>query len=99
MTASLRRDWSMWTALVTALLLACGTAAEAGSPSHVNNVKVLSDKSNSRYRVKYRPMQEKVEWPATTMEELLGRAVGEDKLITSADHELYSDLVSGETLK
>jgi hypothetical protein len=60
--------------------------------------KIASDRVNGFYRVKRRPIRpdETVTWPDRTVEELLGEAIGRDHVISSPDHELYDDLVSGE---
>ena len=63
-----------------------------------NEIRVIPDKPNSRYRIRYRPVQSDVSWPDRDMEELLGEAVGEDHFIRSADHPVYADLIDGKDL-
>ncbi len=63
-----------------------------------NAIRVVSDKANSRYRVKYKPLPARVAWPAKTTEQLLGEAIGAARFITSPDHPLYLDLVEGSEL-
>ncbi len=64
----------------------------------VNAVRVLSDKDNSRYRVKHKPLPGPVTWPTRSTEELLGEALGHERFITTADHPIYRDLVEGVEL-
>ena len=64
-----------------------------------NAIRIMSDKPNSQYRVKHKPMPSEVIWPTTTTDQLLGEAIGADKFITSADHPLYRDLTDGNDLK
>lgn len=60
-----------------------------------NAIRIMSDKANSRYRVKYKSADNKIVWPTKTTGELLGEAIGADKFIRSADHPIYRDLVDG----
>lgn len=64
-----------------------------------NAIRVMSDKPNSRYRVRFKPTSESVVWPSKPTEELLGDALGPDRFITSADHPLYRDLIDGSELR
>jgi hypothetical protein len=63
-----------------------------------NAIKVMSDKANSRYRVKGKPIPGPVNWPVKTTEELLGEALGPERFITTPDHPLYRDLIEGVEL-
>lgn len=60
-----------------------------------NAIRILSDKPNSRYRVKHKLLPSSVDWPAKSTEELLGEALGGEKFITTPDHQLYRDLIDG----
>lgn len=64
-----------------------------------NAIRVISDKPNSRYRVRYKPLSEKVAWPTKSTEELLGEALGPERFINSTDHPIYRDLVDGIELE
>jgi hypothetical protein len=61
-------------------------------------IRVLSDKPNSRYRVKHKPLPTPVTWPTATTESLLAEAIGADKFILDAHHPLYRDLIDGNEL-
>ncbi len=61
-------------------------------------IRVVSDKGNSRYRVKFKPTPARVVWPAKPTEQLLGEAIGASRFITTPDHPLYLDLVEGVEL-
>jgi len=61
-------------------------------------IRVISDKAKSRYRVRYKPMPEKVVWPSKFTEELLGEALGPERFIKSTDHPIYRDLIDGVEL-
>jgi hypothetical protein len=63
-----------------------------------NAVRVLSDKENSRYRVKHKPLPAPVTWPRKPTQELLGDALGLDRFITTPDHPIYRDLIEGVEL-
>jgi hypothetical protein len=63
-----------------------------------NAIRVVSDRGNSRNRVKYRPMSACVAWPAKSTNELLGEAIGASHFITTPDHPLYRDLIEGTEL-
>jgi hypothetical protein len=63
-----------------------------------NAIRVISDKGNSRYRIRFKPMPAPVTWPAKTTEQLLGEAIGASRFIMSPDHPLYLDLIEGEDL-
>jgi hypothetical protein len=63
-----------------------------------NAIRVISDKSNSRYRVKFKPMPGKVTWPTKPTGELLGEALGASHIIKTPDHPVYRDLVEGAEL-
>ncbi len=63
-----------------------------------NAVRVISDKGNSRYRIKYKPLPADVAWPEKTTSELLGEALGPERFITSAAHPVYRDLIEGVEL-
>ena len=62
-------------------------------------VKISSDKDNDRYRVRAKALPSLVTWPSKSTEELLGEALGMGRIINSADHPIYRDLVEGEDLK
>ncbi|MBE7464260.1 MAG: hypothetical protein HS116_12345 [Planctomycetes bacterium] len=64
-----------------------------------NAVRIVSDKANGRYRIKFKPYAEQVAWPTQSTSEMLGEALGPDRFITSADHPIYRDLVDGADLK
>jgi hypothetical protein len=61
-------------------------------------VRVISDKPNSRYRVRHKPLPSDVAWPRKETGELLAEALGPERFIRSKDHPLYRDLVEGEEL-
>ena len=61
-------------------------------------LRVVSDKSAGVYRVKYRAIQQAVDWPKQETGQLLGDALGPDRFITDANHELYRDLIDGKQL-
>ena len=63
-----------------------------------NEIRVVSDKPNSRYKIKFRPLRSSVTWPDRPTDELLGEALGEEHFITSPDHELYQELIAGVVL-
>jgi hypothetical protein len=63
-----------------------------------NAIRVLSDKPNSRYRVKYKPLPGGADWPGKATTDLLGEALGPERFITSAEHPLYRDLIDGVEL-
>jgi hypothetical protein len=63
-----------------------------------NAIRVVSDKGNSRYRVRVKPTQSCVAWPTKTTEVLLAKAIGPSHFITTPDHPLYRDLVDGTEL-
>lgn len=63
-----------------------------------NAIRVSSDKANSRYRVRWKPLPCEVTWPLKETGELLGEALGADRFITSADHPVYRDLIEGKEL-
>jgi hypothetical protein len=63
-----------------------------------NAIRVVSDKANSRYRVKYKPIPGPVAWPAKPTEQLLGEALGPSRFIDTPDHPLYRDLIDGVEL-
>jgi hypothetical protein len=60
-----------------------------------NAIRVISDKPNSRYRIRYKPIPSAVVWPETSTNELLGEALGRDRFITSPEHPIYRDLIDG----
>src|SRR5262249_28521406 len=62
-----------------------------------SEVRVYSDKDLGRYRVRRRPRSDAaVAWPDRPTGELLYEALGPSRVITTADHPLYRELVSGE---
>ncbi len=61
-------------------------------------IRVLSDKPNSKYRVRHRPRTTPVAWPSKSTSHLLGEALGPSRFITSPDHPLYVDLTEGSEL-
>jgi hypothetical protein len=61
-------------------------------------IRVISDKPNSRYRVKYKPLPGPVAWPKKSTGQLLGEAFGPSRFITRPDHPLYVDLIEGSEL-
>lgn len=63
-----------------------------------NAIKVMSDKDNSRYRVRFKPLPAHVAWPAMSTSQLLGEAIGPSRFITTPDHPLYLDLTEGTEL-
>jgi hypothetical protein len=63
-----------------------------------NAIRVISDKANSRYRVRYKPMPSEVAWPEKPTNELLTEALGQSRFITSPEHPVYRDLVEGVEL-
>ena len=63
-----------------------------------NAIRVISDKDGARYRVKHKPIPAPVSWPSKPTTELLGKALGPDRFITSADHPIYRDLIEGVEL-
>lgn len=60
-----------------------------------NAIRIISDKSNNRYRVKGKQVSLDVAWPMKSTGELLGAALGADRIIDSADHPLYRELIEG----
>jgi hypothetical protein len=65
-----------------------------------NEVRVFGDKEAGRYRVMKRPRTvPSVTWPDRSTGELLAEALGPSRIITSPDHPLYIDLVSGEEVE
>jgi hypothetical protein len=65
-----------------------------------NAIRVASDRDAARYRVKSKPSPvTSVAWPAKTMDELLGEALGEDHFIRSSKHPVYRDLLEGSELR
>jgi len=63
-----------------------------------NEIRVISDKPTSRYRVRFRPKTSNVTWPQKLTDQLLGEALGEDHFINDAEHPLYRDLIEGDEL-
>jgi hypothetical protein len=59
--------------------------------------RVISDRPNGRYRVKYKPAPSP-DWPSQSTEALLGEALGPLKFIRSADHRVYQELLEGDDL-
>jgi len=64
-----------------------------------NAIRVIPDKPNSRYRVRFKPKPEDVAWPTKATEELLGEALGPDRFINSTEHPIYRDLIEGTDLR
>lgn len=60
--------------------------------------RVLSDRANARYRVKFKEAQAQVRWPSEKTEALLGEALGPTRFIASASHPVYQELVEGADL-
>jgi hypothetical protein len=60
-----------------------------------NAIRVASDKTMSRYRVRSRPHKSVVDWPKQSTGTLLGEALGADHWIRSAEHPLYRGLIDG----
>jgi hypothetical protein len=60
--------------------------------------KAAADLASGIYRVRKRRLRpnETAVWPDRPMEDILGEALGQDHVISSPDHELYDDIVSGE---
>jgi len=63
-----------------------------------NAIRVISDKPNSRYRVRRKPLPSEVTWPQQETGELLAEALGADRFIRTADHPIYRDLIEGAEL-
>jgi hypothetical protein len=63
-----------------------------------NAFRVISDKANQRYRVKFKALSHPVTWIGKATGELLGEALGDDHLISAPDHPIYQDLVGGQEL-
>ena len=63
-----------------------------------NEIRVISDKPTSRYRILSRPETSNVTWPQKPTDRLLGEALGEDHFINDAEHPLYRDLIEGDEL-
>ena len=63
-----------------------------------NAIRIVSDKTNQRYRVKFKPFISEITWPTEEIGVLLAEALGRDRLITSPDHPLYRDLIEGTEL-
>ncbi|MBP62374.1 MAG: hypothetical protein CMJ62_12715 [Planctomycetaceae bacterium] len=63
-----------------------------------NEIRVISDKPTSRYRIRSRPKTSNVTWPQKPTDQLLGEALGEDHFINDAEHPLYLDLIEGDEL-
>lgn len=63
-----------------------------------NQIRIYSDKPQSRYRVKHRPLSADVPQPGQSTSDLLGKALGSEHFITTADHPLYRELVDGKEL-
>ena len=63
-----------------------------------NAIRIVSDKVNSRYRVRFKPMRDPVSWPDQDTSTLLGEALGPDRFIRSHDHPLYRELIEGVEL-
>ena len=51
-----------------------------------NEIRVISDKPTSRYRIRSRPKTSNVTWPQKPTDQLLGGALGEDHFINDAEH-------------
>ncbi len=64
-----------------------------------NAIRIVSDKSNARYRCFHKPLPSQVVWPTRPTDMLLGEALGEEHFISSPDHSLYQDLIDGEELR
>jgi len=64
-----------------------------------NAVRIFSDRASSSYRVKFKPIDHIPPWPPRSIEELLGEAIGADHFITSTDHPVYDELISGTELR
>jgi hypothetical protein len=63
-------------------------------------VRVKSDKDASCYRVFKRTRSvQSIPWPDRPLNDLLAEALGASKIITSPDHPLYADLMSGEEVR
>jgi hypothetical protein len=60
-----------------------------------NAVRILSDKLNARYRVKFKPLPTEVVWPDKDTGSLLADALGAEHFVTSDDHPVYRDLIDG----
>jgi hypothetical protein len=63
-----------------------------------NAIRVIADRDNSKYRVKYKPLPSSVTWPEETTDQLLGIALGSEKFITTCDHSIYRELIEGVEL-
>jgi hypothetical protein len=61
-------------------------------------LRVISDKANSRYRVRHKPLTTAITWPNKDTGALLAEAFGPERFITSPDHPIYRDLVDGTEL-
>jgi hypothetical protein len=61
-------------------------------------IRVISDKANSRYRVRCKSLATAITWPGKETGALLAEAFGPNRFITSKDHPVYRDLVDGTEL-
>ena len=58
--------------------------------------KVIPDKDESCYTYKKRPSTTSVTWPEESTSQLLTQALGAHRVITSAEHPIYKELIEGE---
>jgi hypothetical protein len=65
-----------------------------------NVIRIVSDKANSRYQIRYKSIPTETTIPELEREtgELLGEALGEERFIRSVDHPLYRELTEGSSL-
>jgi hypothetical protein len=63
-----------------------------------NTIRVISDRANSSYRLRSKPLPAAVTWPTRPTEQLLGEAIGPSGFITAPDHPLYLELTEGTEL-
>jgi hypothetical protein len=65
-----------------------------------NVFRVISDRASGKYRCKFKPapVTTLFRWPDRPTEEILGAALGEDRIITDTSHPVYKELIEGQDL-
>lgn len=62
-------------------------------------IRIKAEKELGRYRIMYRQDADSVSWPTKSTAELVTDALGSANIISSPDHPIYQELISGMELK
>lgn len=62
-------------------------------------IRIKAEKEIGRYRIMFREDTAPVSWPTKSTAELVTDALGAANIISSPDHPVYQDLISGQELK